>query len=233
MKERILPVVCCVIGFAVFCISAYQFHLYVRVRNTFRPDNSPSVSTTIVDHGDVEFSRFISDNPDITELFVTKRDGVTEIPPEIGSLSKLESLTIEGVPVTSLPDDITKLHNLKYLTVRFTKLTQLPTGISSMSSLIRADFSHNELFFLPSGIWNLPDLTELRINDNQVTELPPGIVPGSKLTKLDLRNNKITALPDDVKFLQKLSVLYGGGNSIPQDIRDNITGQLPNATLYW
>lgn len=67
------------------------------------------------------------------------------LPPEIGSLNKLEYLDLSFNKMKRLPEEIGFLHALKCLKVSNNKLEELPLGLSSLQELENLDLSRNRL----------------------------------------------------------------------------------------
>lgn len=72
------------------------------------------------------------------------------LPPEIGSLRKLQELDLSFNKLKNLPNWITELRALKFLKVTNNKLVDLPSGISSLRCLESLDLSNNRLTSLGS-----------------------------------------------------------------------------------
>ena len=91
---------------------------------------------------------------------------LTELPPEIGRLSRLEKLFLGAkvywretskVRLTNLPPEIGQLTNLVSLSLRQNKLLQLPPEIGQLTNL--------QLLYLMERRGRLPDLYETLAND--------------------------------------------------------------------
>ena len=91
-------------------------------------------------------------------VFNTCHGGVS-LPSEIGKLSKLTSLTLEGQLFCGrIPTEIGKLQNLKRLVLRTTSLTHtVPTELGALANLEYLDFQQSRLL---SG--HMPDLSHLQ-----------------------------------------------------------------------
>ena len=72
------------------------------------------------------------------------------LPPEIGSLRKLEELDLSFNKLKNLPNCIIELSALKFLKVTNNKLVDVPPGISSLRCLESLDLSNNRLTSLGS-----------------------------------------------------------------------------------
>lgn len=132
--------------------------------------------------------------------------GLKALPKEIGELTKLERLVINGNPLTSLPQELGKL----------TSLTCLDVGSNQFSRL-------------PDVLWNLVSLRELHIQSNGLTELPEGLTRLEHLETLDLRGNRLTTLPDWLPRLRRLRTLdlSGKHRSTPLKWLPECLSQMP------
>ena len=136
-----------------------------------------------------------------TELDLAGAD-LTELPPEIGKLTQLETLILAkevkdkglgqylGNELTELPTEMGLLKNLKSLKVfgnwRYKRFRQhFPN-----------EKPGNQLAQLPPEIVQLTSLQQLYLSENQLTQLPPEIGQLTSLQSLDLRGNPIPIPPE-------------------------------------
>ncbi|MFG6099602.1 COR domain-containing protein [Leptothoe sp. ISB3NOV94-8A] len=178
-----------------------------------------------------------------TELDLAGAD-LTELPPEIGKLTQLETLILAkevkddsfgkyfGNSLTKLPAEIGLLKNLKSLIIfgnwRYAhrsffpsdkpgnQLTQLPLEISQLKVLQNLDLRSNQLTQLPPEIGQLTSLQNLDLRSNQLTQLPPEIGQLTNLQNLDLRSNQLTQLPPEIGQLTSLTQLDLSSNQLTQ-----------------
>ncbi len=151
---------------------------------------------------------------------------LTELPPEIGQLTELRTLMLDGNQLTELPPEIGQLTELRTLWLDGNQLTRLPPEIARLSHLQVAMLSENQLAELPPEIGRLTRLEELRLDGNQLTELPSEIGRLSGLRTLRLDGNQLTRLPPEIGQLTGLRTLRLDGNQLtelPPEI-----GQLTN-----
>ncbi|EAZ92816.1 COR domain-containing protein [Crocosphaera chwakensis] len=139
---------------------------------------------------------------------------LTSLPPEIGKLTNLTSLSVLGNQLTNLPSEIGNLYNLTSLYLEKNQLTNLPSEIGNLTKLNIFYLEKNQLTNLPSEIGNLYNLTSLHLSGNQLTNLPPEIGNLYDLTSLYLENNQLTNLPREIGKLHKLTSLYLSGNQL-------------------
>ncbi len=126
---------------------------------------------------------------------------VYELPPSIGKLSMLQSLSIISSKLSQLPDEINNLHNLMFLTLIDNRLTSLPIKLDEIDQLVVLDLGQNDIQTIQVDVLRqLVGLTSLRLNDNNISEIPRalGDLRTSNLGTLDLRGNPVTNIPKEV-----------------------------------
>ncbi|MYA64298.1 MAG: hypothetical protein F4139_15190 [Gemmatimonadetes bacterium] len=130
-----------------------------------------------------------------------RRNGlIGPIPPELGDLSQLETLQLEGNELKGpIPPELGNL----------SRLTQLHLGDNSLIGPI------------PPELGNLTQLTDLELLDNELTEpIPPELANLSGLTLLNLSQNELAGpIPPGLGLLSSLETLALYSN--------NLTGEIP------
>ncbi|MDD2815873.1 MAG: COR domain-containing protein [Thiotrichaceae bacterium] len=125
------------------------------------------------------------------------------IPPEVFTLSHLESLDLRDNAIQVVPDEIKQLTQLKRLDLRgnplrqvadvaglfvhyadFVKLNLPPKNIIGLKLTL---FSHDA----PEHIFELPNLTALEISNHRLTQIPDWVLKLEKLTELDVSRNRL------------------------------------------
>jgi multiple sugar transport system substrate-binding protein len=139
---------------------------------------------------------------------------LTELPPEIGQLTKLEWLHMEGTPISELPPDIGQWVNLEWLDLSRTQLRTLPPEIGQWVNLQKLHLNGTKLTALPPEIGNLVNLRELHLYDIGTMTLPPEIGQLTQLRQLSLTNTSITVLPPEIGQLTQLESLELGFTSL-------------------
>ena len=160
-----------------------------------------------------------SDTPESKVIQIIEqaaRDGVeeldisgmelTQLPAEIGKLSKLKKLILGkwdeensewvGNSLSSLPPEIVQLTNLTTLHLEANQLSSLPPEIVQLTNLTTLHLSYNKLSSLPPEIGQLTNLTTLHLNLNKLSSLPPEIGQLTNLTTLHLRGNSLPIPPE-------------------------------------
>ncbi|XP_059625046.1 probable LRR receptor-like serine/threonine-protein kinase At1g56140 isoform X2 [Cornus florida] len=148
------------------------------------------------------------------------------LPPEIGSLIKLEQLYINSCGAGGeIPKTFANLRNLRTMWASDSPFTgTIPDFIGNWTMLISLRFQGN--FFegpIPSSISNLSSLNSLRISDlYNVSSSIDFIKDLKNLTDLVLRNALISGnIPSDIGEYRRLNTLDLSFN--------NLTGQIPSA----
>jgi len=156
---------------------------------------------------------------------------LTELPPEIATLTHLTTLDLSFNQFTALPEAIATLTNLITLYLSGNQFTTLPKAIATLTNLTTLDLSHNQLTTLPEVIATLTNLTSLNLSHNQLTALPEAIASLTNLTTLDLRDNQLTALPEAIATLTNLTSLYLSRNQLT--VSPGVIATLTNLTSLY
>lgn len=138
-----------------------------------------------------------------TELDLSEL-GLTDLPPQVWSLTNLENLNLFGNELETLSSEIGNLINLERLTLSGNELSSLPSEIGTLNSLIELSLSNNELNNLPTEIGTLNNLIWLSLNGNKLERLPSEISNLSNLCYLSLGVNPIQHLPTFLTQLERL-----------------------------
>ncbi|MEM9449249.1 MAG: COR domain-containing protein [Cyanobacteria bacterium P01_E01_bin.6] len=141
-------------------------------------------------------------------------NSLTELPPEIGQLTSLQSLVLSYNQLSALPTEIVQLTSLQSLVLSANPLSALPTEIVQLTSLQSLDLSVNELSALPPEIGQLTSLQSLVLSSNQLSVLPTEIGQLTSLQSLDLSYNQLSALPTEIGQLTSLQSLVLSSNQL-------------------
>jgi hypothetical protein len=147
--------------------------------------------------------------------------GLTTLPSEIGKLTHLTTLYLNGCKLTSLPAEFEKLTNLTILDLRDNQLKALPPEIEKVTSLIHLDLSNNQLTALPPGIEKLTNLIKLFLENNRLTAFPLEIGKLRNLRDLNLKNNHLTVLPRSIQNLPNNLQINLEGNPFSSQVSND------------
>ena len=121
----------------------------------------------------------------VSQLHLMRDKLSGEIPPELGDLSKLETLWLHSTGLSGeIPPELGNLGNLELLNLEYTALRgEIPPELSNLANLEYLDLGNNKL----NG------------------EIPPELSNLSKLEWLDLYNNELSGeIPPELSNLSKL-----------------------------
>ncbi len=121
-----------------------------------------------------------------------------EIPPELGRLSNLETLNLLGNNLSgNIPAELENLQNLTILNLRENNLSgEIPVNLSRLEKLRYLKLGYN--YFaggIPPELGNLNNLVELDLSGNRhhlKGEIPPEIGNLTKLRILRIQNTRLT-----------------------------------------
>ncbi len=97
--------------------------------------------------------------------------GVRSLPPEVAQL-RLEKLSLARNGLTDLPLELGDMTTLDYLDLSGNGITKLPEVLGRLSHLESLDIGSNSLSTLPESIVELKSLSWLYINHNYLKGLP-------------------------------------------------------------
>jgi antitoxin (DNA-binding transcriptional repressor) of toxin-antitoxin stability system len=131
--------------------------------------------------------------------------GLTELPPEIGSLIHLQELIVTHNSLNSFPQEIANLHELYFLTAVDNDFHEFPLILIQLENLRRLHLHNNQLDMLPTQI-GLMNLYILTLDGNHLSVLPKEIAALENLCFLDLSNNEFQVLPLELSQLTNLGL---------------------------
>jgi GTPase SAR1 family protein len=126
------------------------------------------------------------------------KKGLRRIPPEIGKLTNLTRLSLNGNRLTSIPPEIGQLKNLRLLFLGNNQLSMLPPEIGELTNLHVLALVNNQLSTLPPEIGELTNLNVLALVKNQLTALPPEIGQLKNLEILVVHANPLVFPPPEI-----------------------------------
>lgn len=157
---------------------------WVRVLSEWADKNN--ISETIIPRSESGYYYFdtlnlsghnIKDLPEeigyLSDLKYLKIDGCTDLklPEEIGRLQNLNAMSLNGSKGVILPKQIGYLESLEYLSLSETGLTELPNSVGQLSKLKHLHLNSNAIKFLPTAITNLQNIVTLKLGGNHALKL--------------------------------------------------------------
>ena len=135
-------------------------------------------------------------NSRVTELLLWDNNLTGSIPPELGNLTKLETLYLDRNQLSGpIPSEIGSLSNLNYLALNGNQLTgSIPPELGNLTKLETLYLDRNQLSGpIPSQLGNLTKLEALYLNRNQLSgPIPSELGSLSNLRSLYLRDNELS-----------------------------------------
>ncbi|MEZ5470980.1 MAG: hypothetical protein R3E90_04310 [Marinicella sp.] len=189
-----------------------------------------------------EFPAWVTQLSQLEELAIANNGwGNSSIPSDIGSLSQLQLLYLEGGFIGHIPQSIENLTQLKYLTIKSDNLDpatfpisilqlpnlellglsvnligQIPSGISQLGQLITLDLSNNALTgAIPIALNSMSNLKNVILNKNLLSgNYPSWIHLSDSIEHLNIRNNGIQGIILDAYFSQRYIHLIADYNAL-------------------
>lgn len=207
----LLSVAAVILLFCVVCTRSVDGRYAARPLNSFFPDAALAEC--------VANAMGIDPEDRVTEEFLASFDGALicsgielKSLDGIGLLKGLTSLTCCKNRVTELPAEIGSLTRLKTLDCRKAfELSTVPREIGCLSSLTSLDLSFTCIECLPDEICRLSDLTYFSAAVTGIRNLPSDIGDLTSLRVLDVHLTRLTSLPDricDIPSLEEVNVSY-------------------------
>lgn len=150
----------------------------------------------------------------------------SQLPANIGNLTKLERLSLSNCLEGNIPASIGNLYNLKHL--RFSQDTALygiggligtmPLEMGNLKQLQNLDITHQQLTgTLPATLSNLSALGYLALSDNQFTGSIP-VLNSAHLQIVDLSNNKFSSIAEGTWNCPSLLTFSASNNQMKGQI---------------
>ncbi|XP_035548695.1 putative receptor-like protein kinase At3g47110 [Juglans regia] len=189
----------------------------------------------------------------VKALNLSYMDLVGTIPPHIGNLSFLVSLSIGNNSFHgSLPNELSRLYRLQFLDLSYNEFSgEIPQSLSNISSLQRINLAYNQLSgSIPSSMFKMPTLKQIVLLSNKLSGPITSIFfnASSLLQYIHLGDNELSGgLPtymfDQLPNLQFLSVSRNHFSSVLPKIgnltmlgslflyENNFEGTIPSSLL--
>lgn len=196
---------------ADFCLHLYSFKkLYDKMKADSILLNSLRIKESYIDY--VEANEFIhkaleSEAQSLTIKTKQSRSNLLVLPPEIGYLTGLTALYLDGNRLAYLPLQIGSLTQLRQLNLRGNGLTHLPSTFQNLTSLTQLSLRQNLLTTLPDEFENLTNLRLLDLSANHLPTVPHVINRLGSLSKLSLSGNPLISVSLQASSLLELTYL--------------------------
>lgn len=141
----------------------------------------------------------------------TDQEKISFLPPEIGDLIAVESLSVNNNNLTNLPPEIGSMFSLTQLWLEGNKLTTVPPKLFAVPCLYYLNLKSNNITEMPSTYTRL---FILELDNNNLTKVPEGIFKYSHLRELSLCNNNLRDLPAELNNLEQLQKILLSGNKL-------------------
>jgi hypothetical protein len=166
-------------------------------------------------------------NGHVMAITINDNDLRGSLPPELGHLSKLETLVLyfnylEG----ELPPELGRLSDLRVLILHDNKLSgPLPPELGRLSRLEELDLQANKLSGrIPVELGKLANLKRLNLNNNDLSgPIPPELGDLTNLRGLFLAGNNLTGrVPPELGKLSNVWLLNLNYNHLSGDLPDSL-----------
>lgn len=175
-------------------------------------------------------------NASVTQINLRNNQLLGSIPPELGNLSGLQSLSLHRNQLSGdIPAELGNLANLQGIILEFNQLTgTIPVQLGNLTNLINLDLQWNQLTGnIPTELGNLTDLEGLDLRWNQLTgNIPIELGNLANLKGLSLNHNQLTGdIPAELGNLSNLRVLWLHNNQLTGNIPAELGNLIDLATF--
>jgi Leucine-rich repeat (LRR) protein len=148
----------------------------------------------------------------LRSLILLDGKDLTDLPPEILQLSRLEKLRIRGTGIKHLPEELGNLTYLRHLIIEDTPIKSLPDSLGRLQNFSVLEIDRTLLECLPESFANLKELYSLQITNSKLNIFSEAISEMTNLSFLNLKDNNIPSLPDSIRKLRMVTRMNLGGN---------------------
>ncbi len=159
-------------------------------------------------------------------------NNITELPPELFELSKLEELYLASNQFKSIPPEIRKLAQLQILDLSWNPFKKLPKEIGELKKLESLRLNGSQIKNLPDEIGELKALRTLMLIDNQLKSFPVTLTKLENLKHININGSKRLNLTKTLDLFSKLPKLNHLNLPNVKKIPENIVELKTLRTLY-
>lgn len=150
---------------------------------------------------------------------------LSSLPPEIGCLTHVTSISLDGNHLSSLPKEIVNLKNLTHISICNNRFSFLPEELRGLEKLKSIACEENKIQNIPNWISDLKYLESLTLSSNELSTLPNEISELGHLKTLNLSKNKFSIFPEQIGGLKNLVWLYFNDNQL-----QSVSSEINNLT---
>ena len=158
----------------------------------------------------------------VVELRLRQNQLRGELPPQLGRLTRLQSLQLSGNHLERIRADLGYLDALSQFDLSANRLSgQIPLSLGQLPHLTVLNLANNQLSgAIPPELGQLANLTVLNLADNQLSGIIPWELGGlTNLTVLHLAGNQLYRhIPPTLGQLTDLTILNLAGNRLVEAI---------------
>ena len=140
---------------------------------------------------------------------------LSSVPEEVGDLTNLKNLALQGNKIKELPDTIGSLTQIKFFDVSTNELAKVPDSLGRLQALHTLNLSCNNLMSLPN-LELLANLAILRIDHNKLPNLPEGIYTLEHLIEIRASHNLIHSITEEISQMESLKILDISNNQLKE-----------------
>ena len=169
----------------------------------------------------------------VTRLVLGSNDLRGPIPPEIGTLARLEWIELSENELLSgpIPPELGSLSSLESLWIQHSGVTgPIPSELGRLTNLRELLLPGNRLTgAIPPELGALANLERLQLDNNSLTgQIPPDLGKLDKVVWLNLGNNRLSgSIPPELGALASVEMLHLAYNELTGSIPPEL-GDLPN-----
>lgn len=146
----------------------------------------------------------------LRELKLAENSFEGDIPSNLGLLTQLEVLELQGNKLTSLPAEIGQMSSLRSLNVSNNKLKSIPSELFTSVPIVELVATKNAFSGFFFNIDTVPHLQKLELSNNSLSSLcETGTILLPALKHLNVSANRLPALPDVSSWTSLITLLAG------------------------